>query len=420
MKYCPECGTETDSKFCPNCGTPMKDKGRRCPNCGTETNSKFCPECGTPMNGTETPSSGPSYVRSVETSAKSSFGRGQASVRSQASAYSGADPQSHSLGWHKFLIYFNLWAFGVMDILNGLRRILYYGIPDESIPSIALGAAEVLLGVYQFYVRFQLASFKKDAPRMLFIGIGVTVPIDLVIMALSGNVANCIGAGISACWNLAVAFCSWRYYSSRGELFAKRRRCPNCGTESNSKFCPQCGTPMNGTEMPASGPSCGGRGETSSKSSFGSSQESVRSRGRASSGADLKNYNLRWHKILVNFYLWAAALFDIMIFGAINIISAIPSDLLGFHITGIIPSDSSIAGILNAMIGVAHILLGIYLIYVRFQLAKFKRGAPKKLLICLGIITVLNLPNLISLCWNLAIIWCSWRYYSSREELFVH
>lgn len=89
--------------------------------------------------------------------------------------------------------------------------------------------------------------------------------------------------------------------------------------------------------------------------------------------------------------------------------------------------------------GAAEVLLGLPILIVRFPLARFKKGAPKKLLAVLGLAILVNLGFLFSravftssivittiavpifcICVGLPAISYYWRYYSSREELFIN
>ena len=104
-----------------------------------------------------------------------------------------------------------------------------------------------------------------------------------------------------------------------------------------------------------------------------------------------------------------------------NAVIYILNGLVLFSLT----SSSPIAGIL----GLFFLGLAAWAIYVRFQLAGLRTGAPKKLLIWMIVSVALGLLSAIgngdsqaftSAIINVAYAVWNWRYYSSREELFVN
>lgn len=236
MKYCPKCGTETESRFCPNCGTAMVEKRPRCPRCGTESDSKFCPNCGSAMSGgAGAQAQKPRCPRcGAETSGRFCHKCGASLSGGAAGPAAGsgtrapaADPSGYKLGWHKFLIYFALWCAGLMDIVNGVSifqsasQIMRYA-GSYGTPLMLLAAATIGVGVFIIYVRFQLARFKAGAPRKLLIAYGFTLGINVMSLLLESSlhfglegesVASSLAGGI-----VFLIIC-WKYYSNRQELF---------------------------------------------------------------------------------------------------------------------------------------------------------------------------------------------------------
>ena len=125
-----------------------------------------------------------------------------------------------------------------------------------------------------------------------------------------------------------------------------------------------------------------------------------------------------FHKFLVNFALWAFAAFAVL-YGVKDISSSVENGV------SFLP--------LAIMAGVLLILLGLFLIKVRFDLAAFRAIAPKELLwacvagavICLFKLLLeeisaedLSSRHVISavifLCWGIALF----RYYNDRPYLF--
>lgn len=80
------------------------------------------------------------------------------------------------LKWHKFLIYFSLWAGAILTlgysaafftgaVYGEVGRRFYQVFPLIQWLDIAYGLVLAALAAYQIYTRFQLAGFRKDAPK---------------------------------------------------------------------------------------------------------------------------------------------------------------------------------------------------------------------------------------------------------------
>lgn len=93
---------------------------------------------------------------------------------------------------------------------------------------------------------------------------------------------------------------------------------------------------------------------------------------------------LKWHKFLIYFSLWVSAVF-VCLRGA------------GFVLLGILGDDSSqifqLSGVkaLNVIYGILYLACAVYHIYTRYQLARFRVGAPKHLLILYVIVPAIEL-----------------------------
>ena len=90
--------------------------------------------------------------------------------------YQSAD--DYPLKWHKFLIYFSLWASAITNAIQGLSAItgMPYGADSETIyryfpqlrsVNVVMGFALIALAIYTIFVRFQLAGFRRGAPQKL-------------------------------------------------------------------------------------------------------------------------------------------------------------------------------------------------------------------------------------------------------------
>lgn len=146
------------------------------------------------------------------------------------------------LKWHNFLIYFGLWAgafvylavsvqFFSGSIYGAMRDKFYQAFPSLQWLNIAFSLAMIAVVAYQIYTRFQLAGFKRGAPKKLLslhvigavmdlsytllfalaVGIPLTNP-DFAETTLARMIGRLIGQAISF-------FINKVYYGKRSELF---------------------------------------------------------------------------------------------------------------------------------------------------------------------------------------------------------
>ena len=177
-----------------------------CPKCGAEsTGGSFCARCGAPLSG-EVSSTGSVFVASNE----------QSQTQTQLAVDPAADPSTYKLGWHKFLIYFSLWLSALINIGTAIMLLQY---SQYSTYFAVLGLLGLAIGIFAIYVRFQLAKFKKGAPKKLLALYIIDASIGIIALLIN------LGAGVydnnsaSLVVSIAMVFINWRYYSSREALF---------------------------------------------------------------------------------------------------------------------------------------------------------------------------------------------------------
>ena len=161
---------------CPNCGQRLADEARKCPVCGTvidevvrinipekqaeETKISYA---GEDVSGQ---SSGTEEHHSFETeniNAKQCF-------------------PAMPMKWYKFLIYFSLILTGLSNMYTGVQAVMgmQYGTKEQSaqvyavypglhILDIVYGVLLIILGVFVFIVRQQLAGYRAKGPKYLLI-----------------------------------------------------------------------------------------------------------------------------------------------------------------------------------------------------------------------------------------------------------
>lgn len=127
-----------------------------------------------------------------------------------------------------------------------------------------------------------------------------------------------------------------------------------------------------------------------------------------------------FHNFLIYFAMWAYA--------AIAVIAGIRNIDYAYQ-------DRAHFEILIIILGVLLILLGLFVVKVRFDLARFKRGTPRELLIvCVAAAVIMAILHflwtvygdddhshrlsyaVIFACWGIAL----YRYYNDRNDLFVN
>ncbi len=140
--------------------------------------------------------------------------------------------------WHKFLIYFWLWAIAVLLVLGGISFIagkvygeigdrIYQAFPVMRFVDIAYGLVLIAAAVYMIYTRFQLAGFRKGAPQKLLLLLALSPVLEwgyqLILSAVTGvpiTVIHSAGSFIGELIGTAIAIWLHKiYYDKRAELF---------------------------------------------------------------------------------------------------------------------------------------------------------------------------------------------------------
>lgn len=145
-------------------------------------------------------------------------------------------PEDYQLKWHKFLIYFSLWAGALLDLVNAYSYFTgsMYGENAKGVYSyysgmktldIFMGILMLAMAAYCIYVRFQLANYKAGAPKKLeFLYIANAAVMLLYLLAVSGVTKISISDLASDAWtqiagSIAFVFINRAYYNKRAALF---------------------------------------------------------------------------------------------------------------------------------------------------------------------------------------------------------
>lgn len=125
--------------------------------------------------------------------------------------------------FHKFMIYFAMWVFPVIGVIEGIR---YIGFAVENSVSnkgiiIILSVALILASLFCIKARFDLAAFRRVAIKEILwvcLAAGATVFLINFLMEQNGDIDDMRKGWsglIVAVWGIAV----YRYYNERGYVF---------------------------------------------------------------------------------------------------------------------------------------------------------------------------------------------------------
>ena len=177
-----------------------------CSYCGTDNqaNSKYCSNCGKELVCEIIP----------EERSKKTFG----------------------LGWHKFMIYFSLFAGAILNLSQGVQLIagVQYGDLAEQVYNyyrglksvdVLYGCSLIVVAAFFVYTRFRLAAFKRGAPKLLTILYSCTILLTLLYLALVDSITGISMMDTSVISSIVgsvtMAVINVLYYKRRANLFVQ-------------------------------------------------------------------------------------------------------------------------------------------------------------------------------------------------------
>ena len=179
--------------FCQKCGAQLLDSSAFCPSCGASTNGQQ------PTYQSQQPPVQPQQPSYAQTeNARPAY--------SQPDAQQAAAP-ALPMGWFKFMIYFALFAGAVLNFVTAIQMLTgsQYGDSKDlvyaffgSLKTIDVLMGIVLLGLVAFtiFVRFQLAGFKANGPKMLYILYVAVLAFNILYLILVASAISKSGMGI--------------------------------------------------------------------------------------------------------------------------------------------------------------------------------------------------------------------------------
>ena len=174
--------------------------------------------------------------------------------------------------WHKFLIYFSLWAAAVGCVLNGFQLLTgsIYGLNNEAeqvyrfydgLKSVDMifGVFMIAVAAFMIYTRFQLAGFKEGAPNKLTIAYALQLAAFLgyvfaVASTVKLSVSDVMNSQISSSIvsSIILIIVNRVYYGKREHLFGEDAAAYSAGSSTaatasapsyapSGSYCPKCG-----------------------------------------------------------------------------------------------------------------------------------------------------------------------------------
>ena len=214
--------------FCNNCRAQIPDGSAVCPYCGAQQ--------------AQQPYQQPQYQQPYQQPQYQQPYQQPQYQQPYPQAYPQGTPiNSQPMKWHKFLVYFALWAGAVLNIISGIlaltgsvygeeKELVYHFFPTMESVNVVYGILCVGLGIFGFYTAYNMLNFKKGAPKLLTILYAAACVISLVyIVAVFVIVTDKVrGLDTSDLWltggmNLAVSILMILvnnvYYKKREHLF---------------------------------------------------------------------------------------------------------------------------------------------------------------------------------------------------------
>ena len=217
--------------FCPNCGTNVPENNAFCPNCGTALTAPQQPQQPTQPQQ-------PVYQQPVQP---------QQPVYQQPAYQQPVYQQPYMaqpvnvvpMKWFKFLIFFALWAGGILNLINGFTTIsgaqyepftdmVYAMFGGLKALDMIVGLGCIAIAALQIFTRFRLAGFYKNGPVLLLVVYAAAAALNLVqiiganiILPDLGESLDMTSAIINVAMNAVMAFANYVYFNKRKEMFQK-------------------------------------------------------------------------------------------------------------------------------------------------------------------------------------------------------
>lgn len=240
--YCNKCGTQVpdDATFCSNCGARLSEPAQQ-----TEYQPPQQPghqqppyQQGYQQDGYQSPYQQGYQPGGYQSPYQQGYQPGYQQPGYQPPYQPGGMGSSLPMNWFKFLIYFALWASGVLNLIMGIlvltgaqyelyetggARLVYTFFPGLKACDVIYGIVLVAFAAFAIYTRFRLARFCKNGPFCLYLLYGVQVVISLLYAGIASIIigqnafsADTISSLVVSIVMIAV---NYVYFKKRGHLF---------------------------------------------------------------------------------------------------------------------------------------------------------------------------------------------------------
>ena len=215
--------------FCPNCGAQLPDGAAFCSVCG-QPQQNARPAYQQPQQNYQQP-----YYQQPQQNYQQPYYQPQQNYRQPVY-------QQLPMKWHKFLVYFALWAAAILHLFNGIMAItgkqyeaqgvraslIYSFFPSLKTGDVIYGVLLIGLAAVTVITALKLLKFKKGAPmwlKMLYL-LGLIASLFYVIIVTSAlkkyhaDTSEFVGnAVISAIISVAMIAINHVYYGKREAMF---------------------------------------------------------------------------------------------------------------------------------------------------------------------------------------------------------
>ena len=121
----------------------------------------------------------------------------------------------YPMKWYNFLIYFQLFAAGAVNIISGIAYLVK-AVSGFGMFLALLGIFSFFMGGYAIYIRFALADYRRTGlthyKAYMILVLLLQVTASLLTSGISGALGSLIGQGIYVALNFT-------YFNKREELF---------------------------------------------------------------------------------------------------------------------------------------------------------------------------------------------------------
>lgn len=224
--------------FCTNCGAQVQDGASFCPNCGQRLSvpqpvPQPQPTWSQPQQSYQQPE------QTYQQTQQSQSSYQQSCSSQQAYAQQAVQQPEQGMKWHKFIVYFAIWASAFISFVNGIRcltgghygeykEMVYAFIPGLKAPDILYGLLALGAVAIAIVTGLSLLKFRANGPKLLTILYIYSAGSSLLYLVWAGAVLSSKGADVSSVigsvigslvGSVVMIFVNKAYYAKRAHLF---------------------------------------------------------------------------------------------------------------------------------------------------------------------------------------------------------